>query len=190
MKNTNTKNDLLLFLLSYADLWNNKSNYTRFLFTPTKLLLAIMINPKNYDLIKNIILCKINHIDSDDYNVNLSEDTTDYYQTNQVLIENDLNTLSYYGCFIKHRRLFVEIIHSSMRYDLSTEAKVFDEFRKLSIEVLKEEYLQEPFIKFHKRATKNIISYQASLKNYSKEIFAEDLYRYLRREIHLIQQFI
>lgn len=173
-KNT-TKNQLLVFIL------RNKSNDVQHIYhiynhQLTKILLTMVVNPKNYDLIKEVLLDIIvnNHF-------GLPETEGLEKAINNVIYEDlieDLSTLTYYECFYKYPTLFLNIIHNLLVGKNNYRAS--DKFYEIQLEELVKEEVQSPILKYYKNVVNKNIMRIRSLKTYDKTELAHALFMYIR----------
>lgn len=179
------KNKLLFTLLEKAELnvFNNTSQ--KFLFTCLKAMLAIIINPKNYNIFKAII---INRINSDDIILRLSDFSNRYIREEARTLEEDLTVLSYEDFFIKHKKLCLDIIFIIMYSNQIPLSNIEEIFNKEALEVLKDSNLQLAIIQYHRRASNNYIYSVSSLKDYPIENYASSLYYYLKSKSGVFSQ--
>lgn len=173
-KNT-TKNQLLVFIL------RNKCNDVQHIYhiynhQLTKILLTMVVNPKNYDLIKEVLLDIITH---NHYGLLQTEglDNAINNVIHEELIE-DLSTLTYYECFYKYPSLFLSTIWSLIEGKDNYRAS--DKFYEIQLEELVKEEIQSPLLKYYKNTVNKNIMRIRSLKTYDKTELAHALFRYIR----------
>ena len=179
------KNKLLFTLLEEAELNTLSPNYNKFLFTCLKAVLAIIINPKNYDVFKAIIR---NRISSDPIILRLSGFSNTYIGEEAKTLEEDLTVLSYEDFFIKHKKLCLDLIFIIMYSHQIPLSNIEEIFNKEALEVLKDSNLQLAIIQYHRRASNNYIYSVSSLKDYPVENYASSLYYYLKTKSGVFSQ--
>ena len=174
-KNT-TKNQLLVHILKNA--FNNASHiYNIYNHQLTKILLIMIVNPKNYDLIKEVLLDITIH---NHYRLPKTEELEK--AINNVIHEEligDLSTLTYYECFYKYPFLFLNIIRSLFEGLYNHDAS--DKFYEIQLEELVKEEVQSPLLKYYKKMVSKNIMYIRNVKTYDKTDLANRLYIYINR---------
>ena len=179
------KNKLLFTLLEEAELTTLNPTYNRFLFTCLKAMLAIIINPKNYNIFKTII---INRISSDPLVLRISDFSDRYIREEAKTLEEDLTVLSYEDFFIKHKKLCLDLIFIIMYSNQIPLSNIEETFNKEALEVLKDSNLQLALIQYHRRDSNNHIYPVSSLKDYPVENYASSLYYYLKTKSGMFSQ--
>lgn len=173
-KNT-TKNQLLVFILknTFNDVQHIYHIYNHQL---TKILLTMIVNPKNYDVIKEVLLDITVH---NLYGLSKTEalDRTINNVIHEELIE-DLSILTYYECFYKYPSLFLSTIWSLLYGKGNYSAS--DKFYEIQLEELVKEEVQSPLLKYYKNAVNKNIMKIRSLKTYDKTDLADALFMYIR----------
>lgn len=174
-KNT-TKNQLLVHILKNA--FNDTSHiYNIYNHQLTKILLIMIVNPKNYDLIKEALLDIIIH---KHYRIPKTEELEKAINNviHEELIE-DLSTLTYYECFYKYPFLFLNIIRSLFEGVGNNYAS--NKFYEIQLEELAKEEVQSPLLKYYKNMVKKNIMYIRNVKTYNKTDLADSLFMYIKR---------
>ena len=179
------KNKLIFTLLEEAELNTLNPNYNKFLFTCLKAVLAIIINPKNYNIFKAIIR---NRISSDPIILRLSSFSSTYIGEEAKTLEEDLTVLSYEDFFIKHKKLCLDIIYTIMYSNQIPLSNIEETFTKAALEVLTDSNLQLALIQYHRRDSNNYIYPISSLKDYRVEDYASSLYCYLKYNKNILKQ--
>lgn len=179
------KNKLIFTLLEEAKLNTLSPNYNKFLFTCLKAMLAIIINPKNYNIFKTII---INRISSDPIILRLSSFSSTYIGEEAKTLEEDLTVLSYEDFFIKHKKLCLDLIFIIIYSNQIPLSNIEETFTKAALEVLTDSNLQLALIQYHRRDSNNYIYPVSSLKDYSVESYASSLYYYLKTKSGIFSQ--
>lgn len=181
------KNKLLFTLLEEAELNVFSPIHQKFLFTCLKAILAIIINPKNYNILKTII---INEINSDAIILRLSDFSNRYIREEARTLEEDLTVLSYEDFFIKYKKLCLHLIYRLMYSNQMPLSDIEETFHREALEVLKDSNLQLALIRYHRRDSNNHIYPVTSLKNYSVENYASCLYYYLKAKSIIFTQLL
>lgn len=179
------KNKLLFTLLEEAKLNTFSLAYSKFLFTGLKVMLAVIINPKNYNIFKTIIMERIN---SNNIILRLSEFSNRYIRYEARTLEEDLTVLSYEEFFIKHKKLCLDIIYVIMYSNQISISGVEEAFQNVALEILKDSNLQLVLIQYHRRNNNNYIYPVSLLKDYNVEDYARSLYGYLKYNKSILQQ--
>lgn len=179
------KNKLLFTLLEEAKLSTSSLAYRKFLFTCLKVMLAVIINPKNYNIFKTIIM---NRINSDGIMLRISDFSNRYIIEEARTLEEDLTVLSYEDFFIKHKKLCLDIIYIIMYSDQAPISNIEETFQNVALEILKDSNLQLALIKHHRRDSNNHIYSVSSLKDYPIENYASSLYCYLKYNASILKQ--
>ena len=179
------KNKLLFTLLERAKLDTSSLAYRKFLFTCLKVMLAVIINPKNYNIFKTIIM---NRINSDDIILRLTDFSNRYIREEAYTLEEDLLVLNYEDFFIKHKKLCLDIIYVIMYSSQAPISNIEETFQNVALDILKDSNLQLALIQYHRRDSNNNIDSVSSLKDYSKEDYASSLYCYLKYNASILKQ--
>lgn len=179
------KNKLLFTLLEEAKLNISSTTHHRFLFACLKVMLAVIVNPKNYNIFKAII---INRINSDDIILRISDFSNRYIREEARTLEEDLTVLSYEDFFIKHKKLCLDIIYIIMYSNQLPISNIEETFKNVALEILKDSNLQLALIQYHRRDSNNHIYSVSSLKDYHIENYANYLYYYLTNNKSILQQ--
>lgn len=179
------KNKLLFTLLEEAKLKTSIIIYHKFLFTCLKVMLAIIINPKNYNIFKTVIM---NRINSNAIILRISDFSNRYIEVEARTLEEDLTVLSYEDFFIKHKKLCLDIIYTIMYSNQIPISNIEEIFQNVALEILKDSNLQLVLIQYHRRDSNNHIYPVSSLKDYRVEDYASSLYCYLKANKSILQQ--
>ena len=179
------KNKLLFTLLEEAKLDTSSLAYRKFLFTCLKVMLAVIINPKNYNIFKTIIM---NRINSNGIILRLTDFSNRYIREEAYTLEEDLTVLNYEDFFIKHKKLCLDIIYVIMYSSQAPISNIEETFQNVALDILKDSNLQLALIQYHRRDSNNHIYSVSSLKDYRIEDYASSLYYYLKSNISIFQQ--
>lgn len=179
------KNKLLFTLLGEAKLNTSSTAHRNFLFACLKVMLAVIINPKNYNIFKTII---INRINSNNILLRISDFSNRYISEEARTLEEDLTVLSYEDFFIKHKKICLDIIYFIMYSNQTPISNIEETFQNVALEILKDSNLQLALIQYHRRASNNHIYPVSSLKDYPIENYASNLYYYLKYNKSILQQ--
>lgn len=179
------KNKLLFTLLEEAKLNTSSTAHRTFLFACLKVMLAVIINPKNYNIFKTIIMGRIH---SDDIILRISDFSNRYIREEARTLEEDLTVLSYEDFFIKHKKICLDIIYIIMYSNQTPISNIEETFKSATLEILKDSNLQLALIQYHRRDSNNHIYPVSSLKDYHKEAYASSLYYYLQSNNSIFQQ--
>lgn len=179
------KNKLLFTLLEGAKLSPSSPAQHKFLFTCLKAILAVIINPKNYNILKTIIM---NRINSNDIILRISDFSNSYIRAEAYTLEEDLIVLNYEDFFIKHKKLCLDIIYIIMYSRQTPISNIEETFQNVALEILKDSNLQLALIQYHRRDSNNYIYPVSSLKDYPIEDYASSLYCYLKNKNSIFQQ--
>lgn len=174
-KNT-TKNQLLVFIL--RNTFNDVQHHIYHIYNHqlNKILLTMIVNPKNYDLIKEVLLDIIVH-----NRFGLPKTEGLEKAINNVIHEDlieDLSILTYYECFYKYPSLFLSTIWSLIYGKSNYHAS--DKFYEIQLEELVKEEIQSPLLKYYKNAVNKNIMKIRSVKTYDKTELADRLFMYIR----------
>ena len=176
-KNT-TKNQLLVFILKNT--FNDVQHHIYHIYNHqlAKILLTMIVNPKNYDLIKEVLLDIIvhNHFGLPKTE-GLEKAICNVIYKREELIE-DLSILTYYECFYKYPSLFLSTIWSLIEGKGNYRAS--DKFYEIQLEELVKEEVQSPLLKYYKNAVNKNIMRIRSVKSYDETELADRLFMYIR----------